>query len=105
MKDFAARLASELRSVIRYVPERYVEPAFRILKEYELSASVESTEARICSNCRFASPVGNYPRYLKCRFSPPAVVTAPTGRVDTAWPTVERDDWCSKWLPHNSPSD
>jgi len=48
--------------------------------------------------------MGSYPRYLRCRFSPPTVVPTPNGRVDTAWPTVERDDWCSKWLPHVSSS-
>lgn len=105
MRDFAAKLATEMRSVLRYVPERHGEPAFRVLKEYELSGEVDSTEARVCANCRFASQMGSYPRYLKCRFSPPTVVPTPNGRVDTAWPTVERDDWCSKWLPHVSSSD
>ncbi len=105
MLSFAAKLASELRSVLRYVPERHATPAFRVLKEYELSSTVDESEAKICGNCRFASSVGSYPRYLKCRFNPPAVIPTPAGRADTTWPMVERDDWCSKWLPHIFNSD
>lgn len=100
MQNFASKLASELRSVLRYVPERHASPAFRVLKEYELADSTDQSEARICGNCRFASSVGNYNRYLKCRFNPPTVYPTQAGRADTAWPMVERDDWCSRWLPH-----
>ena len=99
-------LANELRYAIREKSSFEAESALRALYMYESSVSgPREADARVCANCRYGSDIGPIPRYLRCRLNPPVVVTSPGGALDSAWPTVERDDWCSRWMSQEGSPD
>ena len=104
--EFLNLLAHQLRYAISEKSSFEAESALRALYMYENSVSgPREADARVCANCRYGSDIGPIPRYLRCRLNPPVVVTSPGGALDSAWPTVERDDWCSRWMSQEGSPD
>lgn len=48
---------------------------------------------RVCPNCEW---YGKHDGIEVCRFNPP-MITKPGGYIGE-FPTVMKDDWCSKWM-------
>jgi hypothetical protein len=104
--DLLRILAAKLRYALKWVPSGEVDSFLSVLSMYESSViGPREADARVCANCRYGSPFSHTPRYLRCRLNPPVVIMNPGGSLDSAWPTVERDDWCSRWMSSDSSPD
>lgn len=59
-------------------------------------------ELKVCENCTHFHPSDRDRQNGECHIEPPKVFWSAQGREFTAWPKVDGQDWCSKFLSRDN---